>query len=195
MSKLSNIILVPLTTRGVQEYIEELDAEVRGILNEAGLGNIDILVWPEVVKPPMKCFDWTRVQYHAGCLAKHIKDVFQVIGVLDKNVVIGVGYIDGFEHGLNFVFGEALPDQRVAVVFTKRLKPEFYGNHPDYNLYFERLVKEVVHELGHLLGLEHCSGNCVMRFSNSVVEVDEKPKYFCGDCKEKIKRYYMSRTK
>lgn len=36
-------------------------------------------------------------------------------------------------------------------------------------LFFERTVKEAVHEIGHLKGLSHCpDSGCVMHFSNSL---------------------------
>lgn len=187
-----NVILVPLTTVGIVEYINELSNSVKNILGNAGLST-DIIVWPNVIKPPTKCFDWERVQYHANCVAKYIREVFQLLGIIDKYLVVAIGYLDGYEYGLNFVFGEALPGQNVAVVFTKRLKPEFYGEPVNYNLYFERLTKEVIHELGHLLKLEHCTGRCVMRFSNNIYEVDEKEQFFCEDCKRKL--IYISKTK
>lgn len=189
------VAVVPLTTRGVLEFIDNLVTEVEGALKEAGLVGVEVIAWPDVVKPPMKCFSWDRAQYHANCVVRHLKEVFQVVKATSSTLVIGVGYLDGYEHGLNFVFGEALPGQGVAVVFTKRLRPEFYGEKADYTLYFERLVKETLHELGHLLGLEHCAGSCVMRFSNSVYEVDEKPGHYCDLCRAKMLRYYMSSTK
>lgn len=188
-----NSILVPLTTHGVLEFIDNLASRVKSVLKESGVES-DIVIWPSVVKPPTRCFDWGRVQYHANCVIGYLRDFFRLQGVLDRFLVIGVGYIDGYEHGLNFVFGEAIPGEGVAVVFTKRLRPEYYNEPVDYNLYFNRLVKEVVHELGHLLGLEHCSiGNCVMRFSNSVYEVDGKREYFCDNCRLKLRQ--ISRTK
>ncbi len=191
---IKRVVLVPMTTLGVTEYIETLRDEVSKTLSEIGLGELDVLVWPDVVKPPMKCFDWDRVQYNAGCIAKYLRDLFQVIGVVESSLIIGIGYLDGYEYGYNFVFGEAVREYNVAVVFTKRLKPEFYGEQASYDLYYERLVKEILHELGHLLNLGHCSNHCVMRFSNSVREVDEKPKTYCDECGVKA-RSYISSTK
>ncbi len=46
--------------------------------------------------------------------------------------------------------------------------------------------KLILHELGHLLGLGHCVNYCVMRFSNNLLELDEKPDEFCEECKYKL---------
>ena len=184
---------MPLTMPSVLEYVDALVIKLKDILHSVGI-EASIDVWPDLVEPPIKCFNWMRAQYHAACVLKYLETYFGVTSIVGRSYIMGIGCLDAYEYGLNFVFGEAMRESRVAAVFTKRLKPDYYGEPLNYMLYFERLVKEVVHELGHLLGLEHCTENCVMRFSNSVGEVDGKNMYFCEKCRVKLSDY-ISRTK
>jgi len=127
-------------------------------------------------------YDQTRGQYRAEALLRSL-----YVKAWDR-LVVGLVQGDGYAGNLNFVFGIASPAGGVALVFLPRLRPEFYGQRGDRDVFLSRLRKEVLHEVGHVLGLEHCSNYCVMRFSNSISDVDEKPPGFCKDCREKLAR-------
>jgi archaemetzincin len=101
--------------------------------------------------------------------------------------VVGIGEVDLYTPRLNFVFGEADTGSGTAIVSLCRLRQEYYGLDPDEALFLERATKEVVHELGHTFGLEHCpNSNCVMHFSNSLADTDVKETHFCDKCRPKI---------
>jgi archaemetzincin len=98
-------------------------------------------------------------------------------------VILGVTNVDLYVQGLNFVFGLADPPKRVAVISLARLYPEFYGQPRNPRLFKERAIKEAVHEIGHLLGLDHCPDPaCIMFFSNSLADTDRKGPGFCARC-------------
>ncbi|MEM4436381.1 MAG: archaemetzincin family Zn-dependent metalloprotease [Thermosphaera sp.] len=186
------ILLVSMTTHGVLEYLDSLKESISKTLEEVGV-TAEVVPWPGVFKPSLKCFDWDRGQYVAQCLIDQLDKHFVIFRASRRVLILGIGYMDGYEYGLNFVFGEAVPSRGIAVVFTKRLRTEFYGEPPDPSKYLERLSKEAVHELGHLLGLKHCSNkSCVMRFSNNIMEVDEKTERFCNQCAGMVKTHISS---
>jgi archaemetzincin len=77
---------------------------------------------------------------------------------------------------------------KVALVSICRLDPTFYQQSKDDSLFERRVIKEVIHEVGHMLGLPHCNKrNCVMTFSNTVGQVDRKTKYLCEMCKLQLR--------
>ena len=91
--------------------------------------------------------------------------------------------LDAYSGRLNFVFGEAYVDGSISVIYFPRLRQEFYGLKPDESLFYQRIVKEAVHELGHGFGLNHCKNiKCVMHFSNSLSDTDIKTSHFCNVC-------------
>ena len=185
---MTRILVIPLTRPYIIDYLNIWASNLRESFSKAGI-SIDVLIWPDVLKPSMDCFVWNRMQYLSHCLLRWL---YNQVSRGFEDYIIGIGYLDGFEYGLNFVFGEASPGLRTAIVYTKRLDPRFYEDRYNFNLYIERVSKEIVHELGHLLGLGHCSNtNCVMRFSNSVYEVDEKSKFFCRNCLAKLMKKFI----
>jgi archaemetzincin len=94
---------------------------------------------------------------------------------------------DAYSNGLNFVFGQAHMNGKVAAIYLPRLRQEFYGAEKNEQLFLQRVVKEAVHELGHAFGLGHCPiHRCVMHFSNSILDTDAKAKDFCQKCRFEI---------
>lgn len=89
---------------------------------------------------------------------------------------------DLFVPHLNFVFGVAEPYYG-AVISIWRLQIT-----DSTTIFLERIQKTVKHELGHVFGLPHCKNECVMRFANSLFELDLKYPDFCDKCKKVLMR-------
>lgn len=58
-----------------------------------------------------------------------------------------------------------------------------YQKKPDFELLYGRLLKEIMHELGHAFGVAHCpEKKCVMYYSNIIEDTDQKDAEFCKKC-------------
>ncbi|MFN4133303.1 MAG: archaemetzincin family Zn-dependent metalloprotease [Candidatus Hadarchaeales archaeon] len=136
-------------------------------------------------KIPLLTYDPSRRQFNAELILDLL-----IPKVEEENLALFITDIDLFAPGLNFIFGLAQCPGRVGIVSIARLNPAFYEQRPNAALFLKRAVKEVVHETGHLLGLGHCKNEkCVMRFSNTIFEVDEKASSFCSTCTRKLKQF------
>jgi archaemetzincin len=134
---------------------------------------------------PPEAYNDRRRQYHSTPILGILKplrspDVYRVLAVIDEDLYVP---------RLNFVFGEADMESGVAIISLVRLRNEIYGYPPDNKLFFERTLKEAVHELGHTFGIGHCPDrSCIMHFSNSLEDTDLKGPSFCPDCRGKLAR-------
>jgi archaemetzincin len=101
----------------------------------------------------------------------------------DSRVLVGVTGEDIAIPVFTFVFGLARSGGRACVVSLARADPAFYGLPADPDLQLDRTVAEILHELGHLAGLEHCPDrSCLMSFAGSVERVDARGSRFCARC-------------
>ena len=106
--------------------------------------------------------------------------------------ILAICDFDAYSDGLNFVFGEAYLKGNISAIYLPRLRQEFYGLKADGCIFYQRIVKEAVHELGHAFGMNHCENTrCVMHFSNSLSDTDIKESHFCNVC-ERITSRLMS---
>ncbi|MFO7891015.1 MAG: archaemetzincin [bacterium] len=91
----------------------------------------------------------------------------------------------------NFVFGQASINDRVGVYSFARYHPAFYREKPDKNfmqILLKRSCKVLVHEIGHMFGLNHCIYfHCIMNGSNHLQESDSRPLHLCPVCLHKLK--------
>ncbi|BAJ49941.1 peptidase, zinc-dependent [Candidatus Caldarchaeum subterraneum] len=134
----------------------------------------DVFVENGFVSFAEKAWNPQRRQYNAEKLVKHMHAEGSLVLILTDR--------DLYVEGLNFVFGYAPPP--VGVLSIHRLKPAVEVGGSGRSLLLERVLKEAVHEVGHLIGLGHCSARyCVMSFSNSVAEVDSKSGELCDGCR------------
>ena len=132
----------------------------------------------ETLPLPEQAYEKKRKQYNSSVILNELRVFAAKREGIDR--VLGVGDVDIFSSGLNYVFGEAYAPGAAALISLWRLKPEFYGESAGSAVFKLRVSKEAVHELGHTLGLQHCPRSlCVMHFSNSIFDTDKKQNLLC----------------
>jgi archaemetzincin len=133
---------------------------------------------------PSGAHDPAREQYRA----EEFIELASRIGSGEKNIAITDH--DLYYRRRNYVFGLAYLSGNGSVISTYRLQTSSDGgfsNKPASEIFSDRVRKEVVHEIGHTLGLEHCDNSrCVMNFSPTVREVDVKEENLCGSCQRMV---------
>jgi len=128
-------------------------------------------------------FDAARKQYGSIPVLEMLTrlipaDARKLLAVTDRDLFIPV---------LTFVFGQAQLGGRVGVVSLARLRQEFYGLPPNCEVFWERAVKETLHESGHMFGLVHCADRtCAMSLATNVRQIDIKRAAFCAACAARL---------
>ena len=144
----------------------------------------------EVVIPPA---DWAQNRItsrrnpwsgQAQLLTGDIPNALEARLPKDAFALLGITMTDLYpDPSWNFVFGQALPLDRVGVYSFARYDPRFYGEAPtsDWSkLMLRRSSKVLAHEACHMFGIEHCVWfHCLMNGSNHLAESDARPLHLC----------------
>ena len=134
---------------------------------------------------PKYAFNAGHEQYHATAIVRRVS---QAITPRKHLLGIGLTEVDLFMPDVNFVFGDADREGKAAVVSVARFKPAWYGRPPDHTLLMRRLASEVLHEVGHIMGLPGCNHDtCAMFISNTLSDTDRKEGRICDPCRNKLK--------
>ena len=172
-------IVIALLSQSEKKISKELERHLQNVFN------LKVEFLP--IKLDLNfAFNGERRQYLASSILEKLRN-FKKEG-FEK--WLAICDVDLFAEGLNFVFGEADIEEGVSIISLSRLRQSFYGLPDDERLFLERIQKEATHELGHLFHLGHCQNpNCVMYFSNSILDTDRKSKFFCEKCQKILQSY------
>jgi archaemetzincin len=133
---------------------------------------------------PQEAYNDQRGQYYSTVILSKLEILRsapgeRMLGVVDEDLYIPTQ---------NFVFGEADPVGKAAVISLYRLKHENYEMLDEETVLFSRALKESIHQLGHLWGFDDCRNpKCVMYIPNNVTDVDRKGTKFCDNCLRRVR--------
>jgi archaemetzincin len=124
-------------------------------------------------------YDLTRDQYHSTAILEKLASTSPSQSIK----VVAITHVDLFIPILTHVYGEAQLAGKACIVSTFRLQEGLFITAMEKE-FENRVVKEVLHELGHTFNLRHCDDkSCIMHYCRSIKDVDRKTDQFCRYCK------------
>ena len=154
---------------------------------------------------PTELFNEEKEQYDGRKLLRFLTENMTLKEV--RGINLAVFDRDLFTGSLDYVFSVASPFPKICIISLLRLHPHFEEEYftgglrkrkagrfplivrrlsiPERNLYYDRILKEAVHGIGHTLGLMHCSSpECIMYSLGSLNDIDTKhTTIFCMKCR------------
>lgn len=133
---------------------------------------------------PDYAYDFDANKYVAMYI---LSELIKNVEVPEGAKVLGITNVEIFvpESGRPFVFGQAQYGQnsKAAIISTLRMDPNSYvDGKPNDELLIRRMIKEAIHELGHVFGLRNSADPlCVMYLPKDVKELDKKSDGFSSE--------------
>ena len=133
---------------------------------------------------PQAAFYKPRNRYRASVLLDSIdsyKGFDKIIGITSKDISTTKNNI--YDWG---IMGLANSPGSSCIISTFRIKTS------NKVLFNDRFIKVALHELGHMMGLPHCtfSNTCFMEAAEGTIKsVDRETRYLCSNCKKLVSQY------
>lgn len=130
---------------------------------------------------PVTAYNMDSRYYHADSLLKFLSDYITpeydcIQGILDGDIAINYGSTKHWK-----VFGLGYCPGNSSVISPYRM----YGNNATIEQVKQRVLNVSIHEIGHNLGLKHCSDSaCLMKDAKSSIKNIEGNKTLCNKCKK-----------
>ena len=156
----------PVTLDG-KETLDDISFVISAVLPLFRFEEQKTQINQPIVQVPKYLFDSARQQYRSDRLLSWLE---QTLRPSNDVKLVALCNFDAYFGNYNFCFGHAIIGGSVAAVYFQRLLPHSYADGDDRlrDLFQNRLIKEVVHELGHK--------------SKSVNDTDNKNEKFCNIC-------------
>jgi archaemetzincin len=123
-------------------------------------------------------FDQGRNQYHSTLILEELEkrappSALKILAITDVDLFIPI---------MTYVYGEAQLNGKACIISTSRLKKGL-PLMDTQDVFFARVFKEAIHELGHTFNLLHCPDYaCIMHYCRSEDDVDRKSEELCRYC-------------
>ena len=144
---------------------------------------------------PDYAYDYEAKKY----VAMYLLTEMNKLEVPGNAKMLGVTGVDIFmpESDFPFIFGQAHIGRtgKAAVISMLRMDPKSYvGGKPDDELLIQRMMKEAIHELGHVFGLRNSADpGCVMYLPRDLRGLDRKSDSFCLESQKAFRALRQAR--
>jgi len=171
------LLVVPVGSPSA-EHIRLLCDRLEQVLNSVRCPVLEGLLMPE------EYYNCQMKAYDAKNILNFLSETY-TCGSGEK--ILGVTNVDLCSPNFDlpgYMYGLARRAGNVIISSFHRLQNHLPEEDHD-TLLIERMTKEVMHELGHLLGLHHCHNlSCVMSVSRTLQVIDQKRLEYCFGCRE-----------